>query len=188
LGQLTLEVQVGINHGVTTYYLEITNPADVRPASSHPISVQVQRAEIPCPALNRFLYATVGRAWHWTDKLPWTDEQWFAYLDRPTLQTWLGYVAGTPVGYFELERQEAGNVEILTFGLLPQFIGQGFGGQLLTAAIIQAWAFGATRIWLHTCSLDGPTALPNYQARGFRVYREETSEPGQGSSKTGDQL
>ena len=187
LVRLTVEVQVDRNDRVTTYYLEITNPADVRPASSHTTPVQVQRAEIPCPALSRFLYTTVGRAWRWTDKLPWTDEQWLAYLDRPALQTWLGFVAGTPVGYFELERQDAGNVEIVTFGLLPQFTGHGFGGQLLNAAITQAWAFGATRIWLHTCSLDGPAALPNYQARGFRVYREETSEEAQGSSDTDQQ-
>jgi hypothetical protein len=26
------------------------------------------------------------------------------------------------------------------------------------------------RVWVHTCTLDGPTALRNYEARGFRVY------------------
>lgn len=33
------------------------------------------------------------------------------------------------------------------------------------------------RVWVHTCSLDHPNALPGYQARGFRlfniVYTEE---------------
>ena len=34
----------------------------------------------------------------------------------------------------------------------------------------RAWAQGARRVWVHTCSLDGPHALANYTARGFRVY------------------
>jgi GNAT superfamily N-acetyltransferase len=29
------------------------------------------------------------------------------------------------------------------------------------------------RIWLHTSSLDHPSALPNYQRRGFQVFRTE---------------
>lgn len=68
------------------------------------------------------------------------------------------------------------NVEIAYFGLLPQFIGKGFGGHLLTRAVEQAWAMGARRVWVHTCTLDGPAALANYQARGFRIYKEVVSE------------
>ncbi|MCU1568825.1 MAG: hypothetical protein JWQ56_3762, partial [Pseudarthrobacter sp.] len=27
------------------------------------------------------------------------------------------------------------------------------------------------RVWVHTCSLDGPAALANYQARGFVICK-----------------
>jgi hypothetical protein len=30
-------------------------------------------------------------------------------------------------------------------------------------------------VWVHTCTLDAPTALANYQARGLRIYKEEVS-------------
>ena len=30
------------------------------------------------------------------------------------------------------------------------------------------------RVWVHTCDLDHPNALVNYQARGFSVYKVET--------------
>lgn len=83
------------------------------------------------------------------------------------------YVKGAPAGYFELEFQD-GNVEIACFGLLPRFIGLGLGGHLLTEAISRAWQMEATRVWVHTCTLDHPNALANYQARGLRIYREET--------------
>jgi hypothetical protein len=34
---------------------------------------------------------------------------------------------------------------------------------------------GTTRVWLHTCTLDGPHALANYRARGFDVSREDVT-------------
>jgi GNAT superfamily N-acetyltransferase len=85
----------------------------------------------------------------------------------------VAYVAGTPAGYCELERQPDAAVELVYFGLLPRFIGQGLGGTLLTAAITRAWEMGAQRVWLHTCTLDHPQALANDQARGVRIMRRE---------------
>ncbi|MBX3001073.1 MAG: GNAT family N-acetyltransferase [Caldilineaceae bacterium] len=158
---------------VITYYLEMLEPSDLRPARPIERPFEVRRAGIPYPALNRFLYQEVGAAYQWIDRLSWSEERWLTYLDRPALQTWLGYVSGTPAGYFELEAQEQGNVELAYFGLLPPFLGQGIGGALLTAAIERAWAMDARRVWVHTCSLDHPAALRNYQARGFRLYDEK---------------
>ncbi len=90
----------------------------------------------------------------------------------------MAYVDGTPAGYAELEAQPGGDVEIKYFGLLPAFIGLGLGGALLTDIIRRALALdGARRVWLHTCDLDHPGALANYQRRGFRIFKiEEGSE------------
>jgi GNAT superfamily N-acetyltransferase len=150
-------------------------PGELRPARGG-AELEVRRAEIPCPELNRFLYQAVGGPWSWTDRLPWSLEQWREYADRPELETWLGYLRGTPAGYFELERQAGGSVELAYFGLLPQFVGRGLGGRLLTEAVRRAWDMGARRVWVHTCTLDSSAALPNYEARGFRRFREETVE------------
>jgi GNAT superfamily N-acetyltransferase len=49
----------------------------------------------------------------------------------------------------------------------------GLGGPLLSAAVTRAWEMGARRVWVHTCDLDHPRALANYQARGFRVFHVE---------------
>jgi GNAT superfamily N-acetyltransferase len=84
----------------------------------------------------------VGGDWHWTDRLGWTRDEWLVYLDRPELETWIGYQEGTPAGYFEMERQPESQVELKYFGLLPQFIGRGLGGALLTAAVARAWRWG----------------------------------------------
>ena len=69
-------------------------------------------------------------------------------------------------------------VEIAIFGIAPKFIGKGYGGALLTAALEEAWRGRPNRVWLHTCTLDHHAALPNYLARGMTVYRvEEASAP-----------
>jgi GNAT superfamily N-acetyltransferase len=162
---------------VTTTHLEMTSRDQLRMARPSPIPLQLVRVEIPCPELNRFLYTTVGARWWWYSRLSWDYGRWLTYLDRPDLETWVAFSSGTPAGYFELERQPDAAVEIVYFGLLPDFIGKGIGGALLTAAITRAWEMGAQRVWVHTCTLDHPQALPNYLARGFQIFRvEEASE------------
>jgi GNAT superfamily N-acetyltransferase len=161
---------------VTTYYLEIRDPRDLRSKCSPRGDVALVRILPPLPELNRFFYTSVGGDWHWTDRLAWPYQKWLAYLDRPELETWmLTAAAGIPAGYFELESQAGQDVEIAYFGLLPSFVGAGLGGYLLTCAIERGWARGARRVWVHTCTLDHPQALANYQARGMRLYKEETA-------------
>ena len=172
-----------------TYYLEMTSPDQLRPARLPAEPFTVRRAQLAFPALNRFFYAEVGRAYSWMERLRWTDEQWLAWLERPNVQTWIGYVRETPAGYFELQKQSdvrnrhvdgsfvSGDaVELVYFGLLPPFVGQGVGGAMLTEAIRRAWTLDAQRVWLHTCTEDHPAALPNYQKRGFRIYDQKRGE------------
>lgn len=85
---------------------------------------------------------------------------------------------GESAGYFELQLQEHDSVEIVYFGLVPEFIGKGLGGWLLARAVEEAWAMGegARRVWLHTCTLDSERALPNYKARGFREFKTQRLE------------
>ena len=158
---------------VTTWYLEMTEPSQLRAA--RPVEgFEVQRVEPPDPELSRRLYDEVGGPYEWTDRLGWDPERWRAHLERREVATWVGRLDGESVGYAELVR--AGDeVEIASFGLRPGYAGRGLGGALLAAVTREAWASGAARVWLHTCSLDSPAALPSYERRGFRRYREATS-------------
>lgn len=157
---------------VTVYYLEMTSPDQLRPKHAETPELSVHRVELPLPEFSRFLYTAVGGDWYWIDRLGWTHEQWLRWLQRPGLETWVGYHRGTPVGFFELGAKLADHVDIAYFGLLPAFIGQGFGGRLLTHTVEQAWRLNPKRVTLNTCTLDHPAALGNYQTRGFRIYRE----------------
>jgi ribosomal protein S18 acetylase RimI-like enzyme len=123
----------------------------------------------------RALYSEVGGDWNWVDRRGWSDERIAAHLARGEISVWLLRQAsdGATAGYFELESHGVGDVEISYFGLRPAYFGQRLGGELLARAVETATELGARRIWLHTCSLDSPHALPNYRARGFRPFREE---------------
>jgi GNAT superfamily N-acetyltransferase len=167
---------------VTTWYLEQTDPADLRAASPPAVPVAVTRAELVSPELSRYLYTAVGGDWFWIDRLSWSWRQWHDWLDRPGVETWLALVDGTPAGYVELDGHCDGEVELAYFGLLRSFVGKGIGGHLLTVAVQQAWSLAerwrgreqTRRVWVHTCTLDGPAALSNYRARGLQLYRTET--------------
>ena len=98
------------------------------------------------------------------------------HLERPEQETWVGYLHGTPAGYFELEHEPHDSVQIVYFGLMPDFIGNGLGGLLLSAAIRRGWDMGARRVWVHTCTLDHEHALNNYLSRGFSLFKEERKD------------
>jgi GNAT superfamily N-acetyltransferase len=161
---------------VTRTYLEMTSPHELRVARVDDPAVETGRI-FDCPAsFFRYLYAEVGRPYHWVDRLAWTDAQLLARLADPAVSLWLLRVKGAPAGYFELERHSDRSIELAYFGLLPEFVRRGLGKHLLTVATETAWSVGAARVWLHTCTLDDPAALPNYRARGFRAYKEEVYE------------
>lgn len=162
---------------LVTTYLEMRSPDQLRPKRSTDRRFQVREHAERNWRFNRDLYFRVGAGWEWIDKRPWTDEQWKQYASHPGLRTYGAYYSDALAGYYELRRDDEGGIEIAYFGLLPEFIGRGLGGALLTSAIEEAWSgrdgIVPTRVWVHTCNRDHPQALANYQSRGFVVYNVE---------------
>lgn len=159
---------------VVRTYLEMRTPEALRPAWLSDPACEIGRAE-PCSVERyRALYAAVGHAYQWRDRTAWGDQRLAAYLADPAVRVWVLRYRGADAGYFELRRHDDGSVEIVYFGLAGPVIGRGLGKHLLTRAVEEAWALGATRVWLHTCTLDHPAALPNYRARGFVPFAFES--------------
>ena len=164
---------------VTITYLEMTDRAHLRPRPHPDPLFTVREATVRQWQVNRIFYASVGGGYRWHDKLPWSDEQWRAYVEDESLRTFIASWGGSPAGYFELEFRD-GAVQIASFGLLPAFIGRGLGAALLTRALEEAWAMGPSRVWVHTCTLDHPASLANYRARGMVPYKTEQIRDGSG--------
>lgn len=159
------------------FYLEMAEPAALRPARDPGPGVSVTLAAVPLGALNAFFYAEVGREHHWVDRADWTRERWQAAAER--VETWLVVDRGTPAGYAELgPRADGRGIEVEYFGILPPFQGRGLGGHLLTHVAARAWerVDGPGIVGVNTCELDGPSALASYRARGFEVVREAVED------------
>jgi GNAT superfamily N-acetyltransferase len=155
---------------VTTTYLEHTDPHGIV-APSRPAPAGFATRVVHDPAVNADLYRRVGGDWSWTDRLVWTDPQWARWADRA--ETHVIELDGATCGYFELLAESSGSVLVALFGLLPECHGRGLGGHALVAALRRGFEL-RPRVYLTTCTLDGPYALANYTARGMRVYRTET--------------
>jgi prephenate dehydrogenase len=156
---------------VRTYLEQAARP--VAPAGWPDAGWRLERMR-SCPAVfYRFLYREVGRPWHWIDRLPWPDERIRAHVDSPAIELWLLTHETVPAGFAELERAADGSVEIVYFGLLPDFIGRRVGRAFLAAVLDRAWEGATTRVWVHTCTLDHPRALATYLDGGFVAVREE---------------
>jgi ribosomal protein S18 acetylase RimI-like enzyme len=161
---------------VVTWYLEMTAREDLVPHGSAPERLDLVEVPDPAPEFAWFLYAAVGRRWGWVDRLGWTRKEWREHGAREDVSLQVARLGGGPVGYVELRLELPRSVQIEYLGLLPDVMGQGLGGELLTRAVRSAWSWRPGRVWLHTCSLDAPAALENYRARGFRIYDETREE------------
>lgn len=158
---------------VTTTYLEMFAPP-ARARIAAPEGADVERAAAPTVEQYRALYDGVGRDWRWIDRRILSDAQLAAIITHPRVEIYLLRVNGEVAGYAELDRRVENEVEIAYFGLLPDYIGRGLGPYFLERVVGRAWSSSPRRVWLHTCTLDHPRALPNYIKAGFVPYKEET--------------
>jgi GNAT superfamily N-acetyltransferase len=157
---------------VVRTYLELSDPAAIRPAAAPRArgDVRIERVDPPDGAVDRWFYEHVGAPHEWTDHIDRTDADWQAWAEQ--VETWVATVGGERAGYYELHETDGTSVELAYFGLLPDAQGQGLGGHLLTHALRRAFT-KRPRVWVHTCTLDGPHALANYRARGLVPFRTE---------------
>jgi GNAT superfamily N-acetyltransferase len=155
----------------TTYLQMFTHPQRIVPPPRE--RLVIVHAKKPTIAYYRFLYDAVGRDYDWTSRKKLSDTELDALLKDTRLEVHVLMVAGVPAGFAELDRRTEGEIELVQFGLIPEFIGQGLGRYFLQWTIDKAWSYQPRRFWLHTCTKDHPAALPNYLKAGFAVYKEE---------------
>lgn len=156
-------------------YLEMREPprgAAVSPPAVSKNKLSLRLVETPRLAWYRDLYRRAGSQWLWFSRLEMTDEQLSAVLNSPANELFVAEHEGREVGMAELDRSHPPDVEITFFGLFPDAIGKGLGQPLMSALLDRAWTHSAARVWLHTCNLDAPAALPFYVKCGFRPYKQ----------------
>ena len=153
-----------------TTYLEMRSPADLRPVTAPGPGITVEALPSPTVDCYRSYYRSVGADYNWVNRLRMEDDALRQIIHDEGVEIYALRCDGQPAGFSELDRRQAGEIELAYFGLFPSFIGRGLGKYFLWWTVDRAWSYQPRRVWLHTCDLDHPAALPNYQKAGFRVY------------------
>lgn len=98
----------------------------------------------------------------------WTSEAYGRLLAGPGVTGFLAVAPdGAPCG-FALVRAIAGEAEVLTIGVLPDYRRQGHGRALVDAMIGVAEAAGAEHLFLEVAE-DNPAAQSLYRQAGFEL-------------------
>jgi GNAT superfamily N-acetyltransferase len=150
--------------------LEMRERPKPRPTPPSPLSL----VHWPAPANERYrtLFRRVGEPWLWFSRLVMADEDLRAILDDPQVEVYAATDrAGIELGMLELDFRVAGSCELSYFGLVPEVTGKGNGGWLMRHALSLAWRASIGRVWVHTCTLDHPSALGFYRHFGFVPYK-----------------
>lgn len=102
-----------------------------------------------------------------------TDEELAAYLIDPCIEVYFLKTPDADEGLLELDFRVANECEIALFGVTAPLQGTGAGRWLMNQALELAWSRPIARFWLHTCTLDHPSALPFYRRTGFTPYERK---------------
>jgi GNAT superfamily N-acetyltransferase len=152
--------------GAVVTYLEMTERPKPRPMPDSPLRIVGWRD--PDPAKYRQLFERVGSHWLWFSRLAMDDgrlrlemQEVHAVIDR----------SGIEIGMVELDFRQSGQCLIRFLGLVPQLAGRGHGKWLFAQTLALAWRPGITRVYVNTCTLDHPAALPSYLKAGFKPFR-----------------
>lgn len=133
--------------------------------------LRLERWQRPSSQRYRALFERVGAPWLWFSRLAINDAALRTILDDEAVMIWAVLdPRGIEIGLLELDFRSSGACEIAFLGLVPELAGKGHGRWLMAHALAAAWRADVTRVWVHTCSLDHPSALGFYQRQGFVPY------------------
>ncbi|HEV3152598.1 MAG TPA: GNAT family N-acetyltransferase [Candidatus Baltobacteraceae bacterium] len=133
----------------------------------------VRRVESPDPQWYRTLFRGVGEPYLWTSRLVMSDEELLGVIRDPRVEIYAVEVDRTDAGLLELDFRTPGECELTFFGVMPDVVGRGIGRRLMNHAIDFAWSHPIERFWVHTCTLDHPSAIPFYIRSGFVPYKRQ---------------
>ena len=131
------------------------------------------KADTPALDWYRDLHRRVGEEWLWFSRMRMNDSELAAIIHAAGVEVYALVVDGRDEGLLELDFREAGQCELVYFGVTAKLIGTGAARFLMNRALERAWSSDVRRVWLHTCTFDHPLAIAFYQRSGFRPFRRQ---------------
>lgn len=146
-------------------FLEMRSRVPLRP-EPHGMRVRMQGVT---DDVDRYfdVFHRVGDPYLWFSRLEMPRAEVQALLRSPDYDVYVVERDGSHEGLVELDFRNAGECELRYFGLTERLVGTGAGRFAMNRAIERAWARPISRFWVHTCTLDHPSALAFYRRSGF---------------------
>ena len=168
------DVPAGKIAAVVTHLEMTERPSPVVDPLADPLAIWTLR-KVETPALDWFrdLYRRVGEEWLWFSRMRMPDADLAAVIQAPRVEVYALVHEGRDEGLLELDFRDAGQCEIVYFGVTASLVGRGAARWLMNRALELAWSRPVERVWLHTCTFDHPAAIPFYQRMGFRPFRRQ---------------
>lgn len=152
-------------------HLEMTTPPQRR--DDPPGTWRLRKIEQPALDWYRGLHRRVGEEWLWFARMRMSDADLAAIIHAPGIEVYALVVDGRNEGLLELDFSVPGHCELVYFGVTAKFIASGAARFLMNRALELAWRSGISRVWVHTCTFDHPSAIAFYQRSGFRAFRRQ---------------
>lgn len=155
-------------------HLEMTAPPPAATAPEPPVAptgVTLERLTGPDVARYRALFAAVGEPWLWFGRCRLSDAALAEILADEAVEAYAVTRDGADIGLLELDARAGCEVELAYFGVIPSAVGTGLGRFMMETALRRAWARSPARVFVHTCTLDHPSALAFYRRAGFTPYK-----------------
>lgn len=157
---------------VRTTYLELFS------SNYHRIPLSIENNELSIIRIGdisinfyKYLYKEVGEQFGWASRLVLSNDELFTIINSENTFIYVLYAKGVPVGFAELNKPEAEGIELKYFGLVQTAQGKGIANYFFQTVIETVWSMNMNRIYLQTCELDSPKALPFYLKIGFKEYK-----------------
>lgn len=123
------------------------------------------------------LYRQIGQEWLWFSRVVMPHDELASIISDPLVEIRALYIDGKPEGLLELDYRNDNECELAFLGVTEKLLGKGSGKWLMNHAIELAWDDSISRpinrLWIHTCTLDHPRALPFYIKSGFKAYSRQ---------------
>lgn len=155
----TVSVTVTRLEKISQSSLAVPVPAGIRLA--------LMQAENMPVHLYRYLYEVIGKPHHWMLRRMQSDSEIAAVLQDNNMRILLLYVDGCPAGFAEMRLNLPQSVDILYFGLVPEYQGRGLAKFFFAEMLASAWMQSPEKLVIETNTLDNPRALQLYQRMGF---------------------
>ncbi len=153
---------------VRTTTLEMLKPPAKYPSIQTSSSLAIMVAPNIPVAFYQFLYNEIGKEHYWFLRRHMNNKQLVEIIHDTNIIIKVLYYDGAPAGFAEIDTSGLpGRIQLVYFGLMPQFIGRGIGKWFLGQIIHDLWEMGPEKIIVSTDSLDHAHALPTYQKMGF---------------------